>query len=565
MNFSGSKTIATMKNLFKSLMLVAVAAIAFTACTTEQIEINAVAKKTIIKMSASLNDDTRSGFLTPEEGSVVYKSEWHEDDQIIVAETGNCSNNTTVAIATNGDFTAVLDGEVGFIDVYSPASAWTLNETYAEATLPKEQTPLANSVDPKAHILKCSAAPVSGGSVKLSHEFAYGKMSVATPEGFVIDRVEVLFEGSFSGTAREQELTLYADNVENNEFWFATQYMTVETFTVTAYDADDKAYTKTVNVSESENTLEFAYNTLKSFGVANLTEVTDEPEELDNVMDSASYYYNYNNLGVWDKWGYLVFEDEYLGTAIINLYTANENYIALGTHRSWTNNYVLYRIDGDNSFYKNKLLSPYVDNTMIVDVVDGKYNIQLSLTNEDEETLTATYVGDINGIGYPEITEEPEEPEQPGGGEEPEQPEQPGGGDEPVQPENPSNADGKTLETAYTFTTYTKQDDWGYPVMCLSGSEDNAVFEFESNSQSGYPTGLQAFNSGNWYPNWLKYEVNGTVIHSTVGSEQPSAINLAKSYTWLEKDGSGYTVEYIMIVLDNGDTVWYKFNGSFAF
>ena len=379
-----------MKNLFKSLMLVAVAAMAFTACTTEQIEINAVAKKTIIKMSALLNDDTRSGFLTPEEGSVVYKSEWHEGDQIIVAETGNLNNNTTVAIATNGDFTAVLDGELGFIDVYSPASAWTLNET-AEATLPTEQTPLANSVDPKAHILKRSAAPVSGGSVKLSHEFAYGKISVATPEGFVIDRVEVLFEGSFNGTAREQELTLYANNVENNEFWFATQYMTVETFTVTAYDADDKAYTKTVNVSESSNTLVFDYNKVKSFGVANLTEVTDEPEV--PVFTYASVYRSYS---ANDKQLQFTNDDYNLIIDLGGDSVYKDNTIILGTYKSgeWPG------IDKGYSAFNSKDLESI---EMEVSASNGLYDIVFrNISGLAGDIPEIRYKGEIEGLNNPD-------------------------------------------------------------------------------------------------------------------------------------------------------------------
>ena len=454
----------------------------------------------------------------------------------------------------------MLDGEVGFIDVYSPASAWTLNETYAEATLPKEQTPLANSVDPKAHILKCSAAPVSGGSVKLSHEFAYGKMSVATPEGFVIDRVEVLFEGSFSGTARKQELTLYADNVENNEFWFATQPMTVESFTVTAYDANDKAYTKSVNVSESSNTLVFSDNKVKTFGVKDLVAEdieTEEPDESEDInapafteaFTSGSYYGDF----------YLNFLDDTLGVLTLNTYLmATSDWTLIEGTYGFAEN-VSAGTPSIYAFYSTYKGTSLYGGTVKISIVNNQYEIYFSnLTDQKGNILLASakYIGVIEGLLPNGGGDEP------GGGEEPEQP---GGGDEPVQPENPSNADGKTLETAYTFTTYTKQDDWGYPVMCLSGSEDNAVFEFESNNQSGYPTGLNAFNSGGWYTNWLKYEVNGTLIHCTYGPNQPSAINWSESYTWLERGGSGYTVEYIKIVLNNSDNVWYKFDGSFAF
>ena len=55
-----------MKNLFKNLMLVAVAAMAFTACTETNDEVNAVVNKTIVTGVASFGDDTRSGFTGSE-------------------------------------------------------------------------------------------------------------------------------------------------------------------------------------------------------------------------------------------------------------------------------------------------------------------------------------------------------------------------------------------------------------------------------------------------------------------------------------------------------------------
>ena len=65
-----------MKNLFKNLMLVAVAAMAFVACSEVSVEVDNLVKKTIINGTASINtDDTRSGFVgseTDENGTTVY-------------------------------------------------------------------------------------------------------------------------------------------------------------------------------------------------------------------------------------------------------------------------------------------------------------------------------------------------------------------------------------------------------------------------------------------------------------------------------------------------------------
>ena len=88
------------------------------------------------------------------------------------------------------------------------------------------------------------------------------------------------------------------------------------------------------------------------------------------------------------------------------------------------------------------------------------------------------------------------------------------GSDEPEpepdpDPDQPVVADGTSIATAYTFTTYSTYKDFGYPVMCLSGAENGASFNFESNSQNGFPTGLHKFNDGAWYPALCEYSING--------------------------------------------------------
>ena len=77
---TNSKSIETMKNLFKSLMLVAVAAMAFTACQNEpEANINS-SKKSVLNIEASL-DQTRSGFIA-EEGADALKSAWDGNEVI---------------------------------------------------------------------------------------------------------------------------------------------------------------------------------------------------------------------------------------------------------------------------------------------------------------------------------------------------------------------------------------------------------------------------------------------------------------------------------------------------
>lgn len=119
-------------------------------------------------------------------------------------------------------------------------------------------------------------------------------------------------------------------------------------------------------------------------------------------------------------------------------------------------------------------------------------------------------------------------------------------------PAGTAAADGKTVETAYTFSSYSIGDDGGWPVLIFGAAEDGCRFEIESNDKGSFPTGLQTLNSGAWYTTWLNYfDANGNKIE----------LNLKQSYSWLETSGSGYSVEYFMLVTSAGDKIFYKYDG----
>ena len=242
-----------MKNLFKKLMLVAVAAMAFTACSQDVNEVNNVEKVTRYEFTANIADDTRSGFAGKNEDGDAYVSEWHEGDQVKVFIDNY--GTVTTGIDTKGNFEFELTNapETFFMTVCAPADAWT--GVYGW-TVPTEQTPLANSVDPKAHILRSTEnLIVSNGvaSVQMSHFASYGKMTVNGVD-FKINKVEVSFNG---GTT----YTINATNVQNNTFWFAiSENLTVSEFTVTAYGEGDSVVTKTVSMEGKEKPLAFPVN-----------------------------------------------------------------------------------------------------------------------------------------------------------------------------------------------------------------------------------------------------------------------------------------------------------------
>ena len=126
-----------MKNLFKKLMLVAVAAMAFTACSQDVNEVNKVEKVTRYEFTANIADDTRSGFAEKEEGATAYKSEWHEGDQVKIFIDGY--EPIVADINTEGNFAFELTDapESFFMTVVSPAEAWSNQST---PNLPEVQT-----------------------------------------------------------------------------------------------------------------------------------------------------------------------------------------------------------------------------------------------------------------------------------------------------------------------------------------------------------------------------------------------------------------------------------------
>ena len=246
-------------------MLVAVAAMAFTACTETNDEVNANVEKRVFKFVAGFADDTRSGFLEKEEGAKAYKSAWDGTEWLKVYADGVAQDDVKIEDA-EGHFSVELTGNPTHINVYSPASAW---DSTTEPTIPAEQTPSANSVDPAAHILKAEYVAVNSGVVTMSHAVAYGKMTVNAPSTFKISYVEVSFKGG-------DVYTIKADNVENNTFWFATKPAEVSEFTVKAYNADGKAVAKIVDVAAAGKTLKFNEGRVSTFSVSGLKAVVEQ-------------------------------------------------------------------------------------------------------------------------------------------------------------------------------------------------------------------------------------------------------------------------------------------------
>ena len=390
-----------MKNLFKKMMLVAVAAMAFTACSQDVNEVNNVEKVTRYEFTANIADDTRSGFAEKEEGATAYKSEWYGNEtlKLFVTDYNGYYVETTATVNKEGEFTLELENapESFFMTVCSPAESWASESSY---TIPAEQTPLANSVDPKAHLLQCSPMPVSGGqaSIDLTHSAAYGKMTV-NGVAFEIDHVVINLKGSFYGYDREYSYTINATNVENNTFWFATEPIDVAEFTVTAYDAEGNAVAKTVDVAAAGKTMSFNYGRIGTFSVSGL-EVPTVQETYD-----STYAYIYEGAVEYNDVSYMFVADDNRGVRIDFCGIIENNTIPAGTYTFSTSygmypNWCFYYPDVDG-WGSTKLKYGQA----VVSVEDGQYKIvftNLADANGNVVVEKFTFKGELPGLNVPD-------------------------------------------------------------------------------------------------------------------------------------------------------------------
>ncbi|MBO5901958.1 MAG: BACON domain-containing protein [Alistipes sp.] len=174
-----------MKNLFKNLMLVAVAAMGFTAC--EQVGVESVAPGTPeVKMTVIAGmDETRT---TIDEDNKIVK--WSEGDKLMVVENEDTFRKTTdIAIDGNKAMFAVAfpatNGAVTYNAVF-PASAVNTGVDFTaeelELQVKSTQWATADSFDPTADLLVAKQLQFDAQPEELNMQFkrivALGKMTL---------------------------------------------------------------------------------------------------------------------------------------------------------------------------------------------------------------------------------------------------------------------------------------------------------------------------------------------------------------------------------------------------
>ena len=186
-----SKTIATMKNIFKSLMLVAVAAMGF-ACqeTMEENYTPTNPREVVMTIIADMDEETRTYISDEANGKIA----WSAGDQLKVIENSNMYAETSN--------TEIVDGKAKFAVSFpanTTASEFTYNAVFPVTALVEDdaekidaakvkvivkdqQKPTATSFDPQADVLVAKQLEFDAQPTELNMQFkrlvALGKISL---------------------------------------------------------------------------------------------------------------------------------------------------------------------------------------------------------------------------------------------------------------------------------------------------------------------------------------------------------------------------------------------------
>ena len=390
-----------MKNLFKNLMLVAVAAMAFTACQKDNEDVNRVNETTVVEFKAEF-DTTRSGFN--EKDAEGYSSHW-DGGEVINLEVNSTAGVASPLVAptmeADGTFTAALNGSIsdeGTITALIPAASWKSEYNYdiqgyeMVPSIPGTQTPEAGSVDAAAHILKAEKAFEGGlGGVQelaFAHQVAYAKMTLDTTVAFA-DIAQVVVE------IDAQRYTLLPTNLEAPTFWFACKEATPEAMTVTITDVNDSTYVKVLDLANAVKPLTFTTGHVASFTVGGFEEVV--VEYVKSISASYNQWNNRYEFTIDSNDGARLWSYVYAATDANGL-------LAEGDYDSSTSGYSSFGyMYGDYANWQN-----YEDFTyyyVTVTQLEEGYEIYFYLNGNKGAELEFTYTGVVSGINNPPVPE----------------------------------------------------------------------------------------------------------------------------------------------------------------
>ena len=243
-----------MRNIFKSLMLVAVAAMTFTACQKDNGEVNALSKGTTLTVTANLADnDTRVAFGDLVDG--VRKVTWEAGDKVSFIAYRNDAIYTFV-----NDLEVEADGATATFSVEFPKPLQSgdriealvghyVRESFGDIfTHEQQQQPTDEGL---STVYVKAVVDYDGNndlSLTFNHMYPYGRMITDFATKF--EEVKFVLDGILeNGDSFQETVTIYPQNITGNDYWFycENEFIMMETMSIEARGVDNRKYFKTID------------------------------------------------------------------------------------------------------------------------------------------------------------------------------------------------------------------------------------------------------------------------------------------------------------------------------
>ena len=349
-----------MKNLFKSLMLVAVAAMAFTSCQNDVNEVNDVAKETVLKFETSFVD-TRVTIDNEKNENNEYLVTWDGNEEVLfnIQDGGWWDNQPSKMTvdpnnSRSASFEVILTGyaEGASADMgstiyahFGKISGWS-NNLYASIA-GETQKPTADGVD-KSFVSMVAEFPVEEEGQMLfngtfEHKTAYGVITL--PESVK----DIDFKTLTIKVNGEKEYILDVAGLEDHSYWFACEPDTVTSIYVSATDTNDTIYGYTA----SELNKTFKSGVVSRFSIKSLDAGAAEPVQLEMSEVTVTVEGNIATLSWAEVEGassYAVAVNSYDGE-YVNVGNVTEYSIDLSGYAPFSTIYVFVKAVGTGHYY----------------------------------------------------------------------------------------------------------------------------------------------------------------------------------------------------------------------
>lgn len=369
-----------MKNLFKSLMFVAVAAMTFTACQKDNNDVNTPVEQTVLKFETTI-DETRVT-IGDKEGD-QYPLTWDGDENVLFdIQDGGWWNdkNSTITVdennRANASFEVILDGYAAGASVDEGSTIYArlgkiggapnLNLSIAYQT----QTPTATSVD-ESFITMLAEFPVEveGQMVfngRFEHTAAYGVVTLPA----AVDAVE--FKSITVKVNGYKTYTLNVEGLDTHSYWFACEPEAVNSLEVTGVASDDTVYKYTAEGLEKE----FKAGVISKFSLKEFEATAD--------YYLTAYWYNETNEFV------LNVRETATDNVIVSIdgYSEDNTILKEGTYTVVNT----YASDAFNIIGSWCSLS---SGTMVVEYLEVGYNIVISVVGTNDTTYNYNWTGKV--------------------------------------------------------------------------------------------------------------------------------------------------------------------------